>query len=65
MCAGVDDSYPPQKKSFRMLEYLWEQYGDHFEWFLRADDDVYVRPDKLEKLLRSVDSSKVQHLAIM
>lgn len=45
-----------------MLEYLWEQYGDHFEWFLRADDDVYVRPDKLEKLLRSVDSSKPQFI---
>lgn len=59
---GVDDSYPPQKKSFRMIEYLWEQYGDHFEWFLRADDDVYVRPDKLEKLLRSVDSSKPQFI---
>jgi chondroitin sulfate synthase len=43
---GVDDSYPPQKKSFLMLQYMWEHYGDRFEWFLRADDDVYVRPDR-------------------
>lgn len=43
---GVDDSYPPQKKSFLMLQYMWERYGDRFEWFLRADDDVYVRPDR-------------------
>ena len=43
---GVDDSYPPQKKSFLMLQYMWENYGNKFEWFLRADDDVYVRPDR-------------------
>jgi chondroitin sulfate synthase len=43
---GVDDSYPPQKKSFLMLQYMWERYGDRYEWFLRADDDVYVRPDR-------------------
>ncbi|KAG5878296.1 hypothetical protein JTB14_017647 [Gonioctena quinquepunctata] len=29
-----------------------------YEWFLRADDDVYIRTDKLEELLRSVDSKK-------
>jgi chondroitin sulfate synthase len=43
---GVDDSYPPQKKSFLMLQYMWERYGDRFEWFMRADDDVYVRPNR-------------------
>ncbi|XP_046431299.1 chondroitin sulfate synthase 1 isoform X2 [Neodiprion fabricii] len=53
---NVDDSYPPQKKSFLMLQYMWQHFGDKFEWFLRADDDVYVRSDRLEKLLRSVDS---------
>ncbi|XP_065169963.1 chondroitin sulfate synthase 1 isoform X2 [Atheta coriaria] len=55
---GVDDVYPPQKKSFTMLKYMHDHYLDRFEWFMRADDDVYVRMDKLEKLLRSVDSSK-------
>ncbi|XP_039291435.1 chondroitin sulfate synthase 1 isoform X1 [Nilaparvata lugens] len=55
---GVDDSYPPQKKSFLMLQYMWENYGDRFEWFVRADDDVYMRPDRLAALLRSVDSSR-------
>nr|XP_023021724.1 chondroitin sulfate synthase 1 [Leptinotarsa decemlineata] len=56
--AGVDDSYPPQKKSFLMLKYMYEHYIDQYEWFVRADDDVYVRTDKLEELLRSVDSRK-------
>ncbi|XP_068622557.1 chondroitin sulfate synthase 1 [Battus philenor] len=58
----VDDSYPPQKKSFLMLLYMYEKYGDKFEWFMRADDDVYVRGDKLGEFLRSVDSRKPQFI---
>lgn len=54
----VDDSYPPQKKSFLMLQHMWDNYGTTYEWFMRADDDVYVRPDRLAALLRSVDSRK-------
>ncbi|XP_058064132.1 chondroitin sulfate synthase 1 [Anopheles bellator] len=59
---GVDDRYPPQKKSFMMLHYMYEHYIDRFEWFVRADDDVYVRPDRLERFLRSIDSSKPQFI---
>ncbi|XP_070168255.1 chondroitin sulfate synthase 1 [Polyergus mexicanus] len=58
----VDDTYPPQKKSFMMLEYMWNNFGNRFEWFLRADDDVYVRTDRLEKLLRSVDSRRAMYI---
>lgn len=59
---NVDDSYPPQKKSFLMLKWMWQNFGDKFEWFLRADDDVYVRTDRLETLLRSVDSSLPRYI---
>lgn len=59
---GVDDSYPPQKKSFLMLKYMHDHYIDKFEWFMRADDDVYIRMDKLEKFLRSINSSKPQFI---
>lgn len=59
---GVDDRYPPQKKSFMMLHYMYEHFIDKFEWFLRADDDVFIKPDKLEKFLRRVDSSKAQFI---
>lgn len=55
---GIDDSYPPQRKSFTMLKHMHDNYIDRYEWFLRADDDVYVRTDRLEALLRSVDSRK-------
>ncbi|XP_076643494.1 chondroitin sulfate synthase isoform X2 [Halictus rubicundus] len=58
----VDDTYPPQKKSFMMLQYMWNNFGDRFEWFLRADDDVYVRTDRLEKLLRSVNSRRAMYI---
>ncbi|XP_017872094.1 PREDICTED: chondroitin sulfate synthase 1 isoform X1 [Drosophila arizonae] len=59
---NVDDRYPPQKKSFMMLYYMFEHYIDRFEWFIRADDDVYMEPDKLERFLRSIDSSKPQFI---
>ncbi|KFM68678.1 Chondroitin sulfate synthase 1, partial [Stegodyphus mimosarum] len=58
----VDDSYPPQKKSFLMLKFMYDHFIDDFEWFMRADDDVYIRTDYLEKFLRSVNSSKPQFI---
>ncbi|XP_033845464.1 chondroitin sulfate synthase 3 [Periophthalmus magnuspinnatus] len=59
---GVDDSYPPQKKSFMMLKYIHDHYLDKYEWFMRADDDVYIRGEKLESFLRSLNSSKPLYL---
>lgn len=59
---GVDDSYPPQKKSFMMLKFMHDNYLEKFEWFMRVDDDVYIRPDKLELFLRSINSSKPQFI---
>lgn len=32
----VDDSYPPQKKSFLMLKYMNDLLGDKYDWFLRG-----------------------------
>uniref|UniRef100_T1J359 Hexosyltransferase n=1 Tax=Strigamia maritima TaxID=126957 RepID=T1J359_STRMM len=55
---GVDDSYPPQKKSFLMLKYMHDHFLEKFEWFMRADDDVYIRGDKLEEFLKSINSSR-------
>ncbi|XP_043194564.1 chondroitin sulfate synthase 1-like isoform X1 [Amphibalanus amphitrite] len=55
---GVTDQYPPQKKSFMMLKHMYENYGDKYEWFMRADDDVYVRTDRLGRFLRGINSSQ-------
>uniref|UniRef100_A0A8D0E1B2 Hexosyltransferase n=1 Tax=Salvator merianae TaxID=96440 RepID=A0A8D0E1B2_SALMN len=59
---GVDDAYPPQKKSFMMLKYMHDHYLDTYEWFMRADDDVYIKGEKLEEFLRSLNSSKPLYL---
>ena len=55
---GVDDTYPPQKKSFSMLRYIFEHYINEFHWFVRADDDAYIRSDRLSEVLYSFDSSE-------
>ena len=59
---NVDDSYPPQKKSFRMLKYMCDHLYDKYEWFMRADDDAFLKGDKLERFLRSINGSKPQFI---
>ena len=54
----IDEAYPPQKKSFLMLKHMHDHYLDKFEFFMRADDDVYIRGDRLSDFLHSVNSSK-------
>ncbi|CAG2112940.1 unnamed protein product [Medioppia subpectinata] len=58
----VDDSYPPQKKSFLMFKFMSDHFIDRFEYFMRADDDVYINTERLEELLRSVNSSRPQFI---
>ena len=59
---GVDDWYPPQKNFFILLKFILDNYLDKFEWFMRVDDDVYIKPDKLEFFLRSLNSSIPQFI---
>jgi chondroitin sulfate synthase len=56
---GVKDiEYPPQRKIMAMLKYMYDNYIDEYQWFMRADDDVYVRTEKLQQFLQSLDSSE-------
>ena len=59
---GVDDSYPPQRKSMMMLKYMHDHFVDDYEWFMRCDDDVYVRTDKLREFINKLDSSEDVYL---
>ena len=59
---GVDDTYPPLKKSLMMIKYMHDFHIDEYEWFMRADDDVYVRNDRLAEFLHSLNSSDDIHL---
>lgn len=54
---GVDDSYPPQRKSFMMLKYMHDHFLNKFKFFMRADDDVYVRGEVLSHLLHSINTT--------
>lgn len=57
-----DDIYPPQRKVFAILRYIHIYYGDQFKWFIRADDDVYVRVRALEEMLYNFDWTKLLFL---
>ena len=49
---GVDDTYPPlRKKCLMMIKYMYDFHIDDYEWFMRADDDLYVRNDRLVHFL--------------
>lgn len=58
----VDDSYPPQKKAFMMLKFMHDHFLHKFKYFMRADDDVYVRGDRLGQLLHSINGSRIVYL---
>ena len=38
---------------------------DDFEWFIRADDDVYIRVEKLKKFLSQIDADKMVSLLLL
>ena len=56
---GVPDNvYPPQRKVFRMLKHMHDNFIDDYDWFMRADDDVYVRGGELRSLLMRLNPSE-------
>ena len=57
---GVPDNvYPPQRKVFRMLKHMHDNFIDDYDWFMRADDDVYVRSGELKSLLMRLNPSEM------
>ena len=58
--ADVEDEegFSMTKLSFRMLKYMHEHYINNFEWFMRVEDAMYLKPEKLLEFLNSVNSSK-------
>ena len=62
---GIPDNvYPPQKKVFAVLHYIHKHYIGEFQWFMRADDDVYIRGDKLENLLSNFNYNEKVYLGL-
>ncbi len=49
---GIPDKvYPPLRKTFAVMKYMYQNHIEQFNWFIRADDDMYVRANKLKELL--------------
>lgn len=60
---GVSDqTYPPQRKVFTMLKYMYDHFIDEYDWFMRADDDVYIRSGAFEELLGKLDPQQKIYL---
>lgn len=56
---GIDDNqYPPQRKVYKMLKYMHDNYIDEFDFFMRSDDDVYVKTDLLLELLETINPAQ-------
>ena len=53
---GISDrEYPPLRKAFAVLQYMYDHHLEEYNWFVRADDDMYVRTKKLTDLLRRLN----------
>ena len=50
-----DHVYPPLRKAFAVMKYMYEHHVNEFNWFIRADDDMYVRTRKLTDLLNQMN----------
>ena len=59
---GVDDTYPPQKKVFKMLQHAHVNYMDNYKWLLRADDDVYIRVKQLVNFLNTINYQRLTYM---
>lgn len=53
---GIPDHvYPPLKKAFAVMQYMYDHFLNEYNWFVRADDDMYVRGQMLVDLLKDMN----------
>jgi hypothetical protein len=57
-----DSVYPPQRKVFAALQHMYRYHGNNYQWFVRADDDVYIRVGRLDRLLGRLDPNEKVYL---
>ena len=52
---GIPDHvYPPLRKAFAVMQYMYDNFINEYNWFIRADDDMYVRGQLLAELLKKM-----------
>lgn len=60
---GVKDNvYPPQQKVFAVLKHMYTHFRKKYKWFMRVDDDVYMRVRELEEVLSKRDWTQKLYL---
>ena len=52
-----EEGFSKTKMSFKMLRYMHDHYINNFEWFMRVEDSLYMKPEKLIEFLNTVNSS--------
>lgn len=58
----VKNNYPPQKKSFYAMKYIYIHYRYRTSWILRLDDNAYVHIFALIKWLKSLDHRQALYI---
>ncbi|CAF1031184.1 unnamed protein product [Rotaria sordida] len=58
----VENEYPPQKKSFYAMKFLYTYYRHRTSWILRLDDNAYVNIPDLIKWLKSIDHKRALYI---
>jgi len=58
----VQNEYPPQKKSFYAMKYLYTFYSSRTSWILRLDDNAYVNIPRLIPWLKSLDHEQIFYI---
>ena len=53
-----DTIYLPQKKVYHMLKYMYDHLLDKYDFFMRSDDDVYVKIDHLLDLMSTMNPAQ-------
>lgn len=58
----VENSYPPQKKSFYAMKFIYTFYRHRTSWLLRLDDNAYVNIEKLVLWLKNIDHNQALYI---
>ena len=60
---GIPDNvYPPLMKAFAVMQYMYDNFINDYNWFIRADDDMYVRGRLLTDLLKKMSPNERVYL---
>ncbi|XP_062134744.1 glycoprotein-N-acetylgalactosamine 3-beta-galactosyltransferase 1 [Drosophila sulfurigaster albostrigata] len=51
---SYDDLWNKTREGFR---HVWQEYGEEYDWFLKADDDTYVIMENLHHMLSAYDAN--------